>query len=224
MANGKQAEKKKVLVVDDHPVVRRGLVEVIDQDDDLMVCGEAEDAAGAIKAISTLKPDIAVVDITLKDSSGIELTKSIKMQFPDLPVLVLSFHSEGIYVERALRAGAKAYVTKDESPDKLLLALRRSLTERVYVSEEIAGQMLSKFVGGRPGAGGSAVDRLTDRELEVFEYIGQGLTTRQIALKLHRSAKTIDSHCANIKSKLKLMNARDLLQHAIEWVQFQRMS
>lgn len=222
MAMNSPGQKKRILVVDDHPVVRRGLMEVLDQDSELAVCGEADDSIGTLRQIEQQRPDAVLVDLTLKDCSGIELTKMIKSQYPSLPVLVLSFHTEGIYVERALRAGAKAYVTKDEPPDKLILAIKRCLNERVYISEEIAGQMLSKFVGGHATTNGCPVDCLTDRELEVFEYIGQGLTTRQISLKLHRSAKTIDSHCANIKSKLKLLNARDLLQHAIEWVQYQR--
>ncbi len=214
--------KKRVAVIDDHPIVRRGLSELIAHQVDLTVCGEAEDAAGALKMIAEAGPDIAVVDISLKDSSGIELIKDLKIRFPDLLVLVLSMHDESFYAERVLRAGARGYVTKEEATESVIVAIRKLLDGEIYLSEKMASKMLSKFVDGPSEAGGLPVDRLTDRELEVFELIGRGIGTRQIAENLHLSVKTIESHRENIKRKLKLDNATELLQHAVKWVQIEQ--
>jgi DNA-binding NarL/FixJ family response regulator len=215
--------KRKIILVDDHPIVRQGLTQLIDAEDDLHVVGEAETPVEALKVIDQVQPDIALVDISLKEASGIELVKDIKIRHPSLPVLVLSMHDESFYAERVLRAGARGYVTKEEATEKVLTAIRRVLTGEIYVSDKMASKMLSKMVDGRPGTEGSfSLERLTDRELEVFELIGQGLGTGQIAKKLHLSVKTIESHRENIKRKLKLRNAAELLQHAIQWVQVEK--
>ncbi len=211
-------KRAKVLLVDDHQIVRQGLSLLMDQTTDLQAVGEADNATDALKAIGELKPDIVIVDISLRESSGLELIKDVKIRFPDLYVLVLSMHDETFYAERVLRAGARGYVTKDDASEKVLTAIRTVLNGNIYVSEPMAARMLSKFVdGGRDG--GTGVDRLSDRELQVFEMLGQGVGTSDIADKLHLSVKTIDSHRENIKRKLKLDSAAELLQHAIQWVQ-----
>jgi DNA-binding NarL/FixJ family response regulator len=210
-------KKSKVLVVDDHPIVRQGLALLINRESDLMVCGEAEDARMAMQSIITAKPDIMVVDISLNGPDGLDLLKDIRTRYPELPVLILSMHDESIYAERALRAGAQGYIMKQEASEKVLLALRRILSNEIYVSERIANRMLQRFIGspneGRP----SSIADLTDRELEVFRLIGEGHSTRQIAEQLHISVKTVESYQAHIKEKLSLRSARELVQHAIQW-------
>ena len=212
----------RILLVDDHPIVRQGLAELIQQEPDLSVCGEASDASEALKAIAASQPDIAIVDISLRDTSGIELVKDIKIHRPDLPVLVLSMHDETLYAERALRAGARGYVMKEEATEKLMTAIRTVLEGRMYLSQRMSARLLSQFVDGSPERRGSPVERLSDRELQVFELIGRGLGTRQIAESLHLSVKTIESHRENIKGKLKLTSAAELMQHAIHWVEFEK--
>lgn len=214
--------RHKVLVVDDHPIVRQGLTQLLGQESDIAVCGGAADAPGALDAIEKLQPDIALVDISLRDTNGIELIKDIKIRFPRLPVLVLSMHQESFYAERVLRAGARGYVTKEEATEKVVQAIRQVLSGQVYLSDRMASKMLSKLVEGRPGTDGMSIERLSDRELEVFEFIGHGLTTRQISQRLNRSIKTVESHRANIKRKLKLQNATELLQYAVQWVQSEK--
>jgi len=212
-------KKAKVLLVEDHPIVRHGLVQLIDAQGDLSVCGEAESAPDALEAIGKSKPDVVIVDISVKGANGIKLIKDIKARCPDLPVLVLSMHEESLYAERALRAGAKGYVMKQEATETLLTAIRRVLGDDIWVSDEIAARMLRKFVDrGNPVLLGP-MDSLSDRELEVFEFIGRGLGTRQIAAKLELSVKTVESYRAHIKQKLSLKNAMELVQHAIHWVQ-----
>lgn len=213
-----QPEKRGVLIVDDHPIVRQGLAQLIDQEADLHVCGQAEDAHQAMRAIRELTPDMVVVDISLKQTSGIELIKDVKVQYPSLPVLTLSMHDEGIYAERALRAGAKGYIMKQEATEKVVTAIRRVLAGEVYVSEGMAAKMVSKLVAGPAETGGSPVDRLSDRELEVFRLIGVGYGTREMAEKLHLSIKTIETYRAHIKEKLDLVDANELLRTAITWV------
>lgn len=211
--------KKKIAIIDDHPIVRQGLAELIDCQDDLTVCAEAEDAPEALKVIKKTNPDLAVIDISLKDSNGIELIRDLKIQKPLLPVLVLSMHDESFYAERVLRAGARGYVTKAEASETVIAAIRAVLAGEVYLSRKMASKMLSKFVDGSTEAEAMPIRQLGDRELQVFELIGRGLTTRDIAKKLHVSVKTVDSHRDRIKGKLKLQNATELLQHAIQWVQ-----
>ncbi len=217
-----QAKKKrhKVLVVDDHPIVREGIAKLVNQEADLTICGEAEDAACALKATAELKPDIAIVDITLKEGlGGIGLIKDIKVRHPKLPVLVLSMHDESLYAERTLRAGAKGYIMKQEAAEKIVEAIRQVLSGEIYLSDEMGQKILHKFVEGKPETGGSPIDRLSDRQLEVFQLIGRGFGTRQIADNLHLSVKTIETYREHIKEKLKLKNATELVQHAIRWAQ-----
>ena len=218
----RQPDKWGVLIVDDHPIVRQGLAQLIDQEDDLHVCGQAEDAHEAMRAIRELSPDMVVVDISLKDTSGIELIKDIKVRCPDLPVLTLSMHDEGVYAERAMRAGARGYIMKQEATERVVTAIRRVLSGDVYVSEGMAAKMVSKLVAGPAQTGGSPVDRLSDRELEVFRLIGTGYGTREMAEKLHLSIKTIETYRAHIRDKLDLVDANELLRTAITWVNAER--
>jgi len=209
--------KKSVFVVDDHPIVRQGLTLLINRESDLAVCGEAEEMHSALAAIQALKPDILIVDISLNGPDGLELLKNIRITSPRLPVLILSMHDESIYAERALRAGANGYIMKQEATEKVLVAIRRILQGDVYLSDRLTNTMLQQFVRGASPAKGSPLVNLTDRELEVFRLIGEGHGTRQIAEELHLSVKTIESYQAHIKEKLALRNARELVQHAIEW-------
>ena len=211
------AKKKAVFVVDDHPIVRQGLTLLINRESDLAVCGEAEEMHAALAAIPTARPDILIVDISLNGPDGLELLKNIRITLPRLPVLILSMHDESIYAERALRAGAKGYIMKQEATEKVLVALRRILGGEIYVSARIANSMLQHYVHGGNSSPQSSVSELTDRELEVFRLIGEGHGTRQIAEALHLSVKTVESYQAHIKEKLCLRSARELVQHAVEW-------
>jgi len=210
--------KRMILIVDDHPIVRQGLVLLINQEKDLEVCGQAEDAHEAMQAIRQLSPDMVIVDLSLKDTSGMELIKDLKIQHPDLPVLTLSMYDEAVYGERALRAGARGYVMKQEATGKVVTAIRRVLAGEVYVSDGMAAKMVSKFVGGAARRASSPADALSDRELEVFRMIGEGFGTREMADKLHLSIKTIETYRAHIKDKLGLEDANELLRTAIRWV------
>jgi len=219
----KTTGKSKVLIVDDHPVLRQGIAQLIALENDMAVCGEAADAGEALKVAQETQPDVAIVDISLHDSNGIDLIKDMVIRWPRLPILVLSMHSESFYAERVFRAGAKGYVTKGEPSGKVIEGLRKVLAGDVYVSEKLASKMIGRLMGGARGdASGFSIDRLSDREFQVFELIGQGMQTREIAQKLHVSVKTIDAHRENIKNKLKLTNATELLKTAIHWVQFER--
>lgn len=202
--------------MDDHPIVRHGLTEMINHEKDLMVCGTAEDLRKALEQITALKPDLVVVDISLKGSNGIELLKNIKVRYPKMLVLMLSMHDEALYAVRALRAGAPGYIMKQEATKKVLTAIRQVLAGEIYLSEKMEKKMMQQLAGGRAGRTGSPIEDLSDRELEVFGLIGQGHGTRQIAEELHLSIKTIESHRAHIKEKLNLKNATELLQHAIQ--------
>jgi len=212
----------RVLIVDDHPLLRKGVGQLIDQEKDLQVVGEAEDAHKAITAIENTNPDIALIDITLSGTSGIELLKNVKVRFPKLKMMVLSMHDESVYAHRALRAGASGYIMKQEGPEKVLTALRKVLRGEVYLSEHLGNRLLHTLVNGHAPLPSSPVEELSDRELEVFSLIGQGHGTRPIAEKLHLSIKTIESHRAHIKEKLNLQNATELVHHAIQWVQSER--
>lgn len=209
--------KHKVFLVDDHPLVREWLTNLINQQPDLAVCGEAESASQAISAIAIAKPDVAIVDLSLKDSSGIELIKNLKQSHPNVAVLVLSMHDESLYAERALRAGARGYIMKRETTKKVVTAIRQVLEGKLYVSEPIAHAMAEKFVGGRPAASGSPFALLSDRELEIFQFLGQGRETKQIADDLHISLKTVQAYCDRIKEKLSLANATELRREAVRW-------
>lgn len=208
--------KRKVLVVDDHPIVREGLAQMINREPDLSVCGDAEDMRGAVQLLDTLKPDILILDISLKGPDGLDLVKHIRARDPELPVLILSMHDESIYAERALRAGANGYIMKQEATDNVLVALRRILSHEVYLSSRVTNKMLRQFVGGRTvETGKPSLGDLSDRELEVLRLIGAGRGTRQIAEELHLSIKTVESYQAHLKEKLLLKNSRELVQYAI---------
>jgi DNA-binding NarL/FixJ family response regulator len=213
----KNGSKHRILLVDDHPIVRQGLAEMIDQERDLQVCGTAEDVHKALDALEKVKPDLVIADISLKGSNGIELLKNIKVRYPRTLVLVLSMHDESLYAVRALRAGAAGYIMKQEATEKVLTAIRQVLTGEIYLSEKMEKKMMHQLVGGRTARTGSPIEDLSDRELEVFGLIGQGHGTRQIAEELHLSIKTIESHRAHIKEKLNLRTATELVQHAIQW-------
>ena len=209
--------KKKIFLVDDHPLVREWLTNLIHQQPDLVVCGETENAPTALSAIRTTQPDLAIVDISLKSSSGLELIKNLKELSPGMPVLVLSMHDESLYAERALRAGARGYINKSETAQKIIEAVRRVLEGKLFVSEKIAEAMTARAITGRTAPVRSPVELLSDRELEVFEKLGQGIGTRQIAEDFRVSVKTVQAYCARIKEKLNLSTATQLLREAIRW-------
>jgi DNA-binding NarL/FixJ family response regulator len=210
-------KKVKVLVVDDHPIVRQGLAQVINQEDDLVLDGEAGDAMEAMECFKKSKPDLAIIDISLKGASGIELTKSLLALSPKLPILIISMYDESLYVERVLRAGARGYLMKQEATEKVVSAIRKILSGEIYVSEKMGDALLHKFVIGKNPSGNSSVENLSDRELEILQLVGQGHGTRQIAEELHVSVKTVESHYAKIKEKLNLKNANELIQYAVKW-------
>jgi DNA-binding NarL/FixJ family response regulator len=209
-------KKKTVFIVDDHPLLRQGLSLLVNRESDLVVCGEAEDAQAAMFAISQCQPDILIVDISLNGPDGLDLLKSIRNAYPDLPVLILSMHDETTYAERALRAHANGYIMKQEATEKVLVAVRRILNGEVYLSDKIANKMLQQYVGGA-SALQSRLSALSDRELEVFRSIGEGRSTREIADELHLSVKTVETYQAHLKEKLALRSGRELIQHAIQW-------
>jgi DNA-binding NarL/FixJ family response regulator len=227
MAKLKQTEKPtglkdsrtKILLVDDHAVVRFGTAQLINRQADMIVCGEEEDASRALNAIGTLKPDLVIADISLKDSSGLELMRNIKAQYPKLPVLVVSAHDESVYAEVAFRAGALGYLMKEEALEKIVTAIRRVLTGAIYVSDSLAARMLQQQVRGQSNVHESPVKSLSDRELEVFQLIGRWKKTREIAEELHLSVKTIEYYREQIKRKLGLQSAAELTQHATSWVE-----
>src|SRR5215475_13547819 len=210
--------RTRILLVDDHAVVRFGIAQLINRQNDLVVCGEEEDASRAMSAIAKLKPDLVIADISLKDSSGLELMRNIKAQYPGLPVLVVSVHDESIYAEIAFRAGALGYLMKEEALEKILTAIRRVLDGAIYVSDRLAAKMLQQQIRGQTTINESPVKSLSDRELEVFQLIGQWKTTRDIADELHLSVKTIEYYREQIKRKLNLKNAAELTQRATSWV------
>jgi DNA-binding NarL/FixJ family response regulator len=207
--------RRRVFLVDDHPLVREWLTTLINQQSDLVVCGEAEDAPRALQAIERLQPDAAVIDITLATGSGLELVKDLKRVAPKVAIVVLSMHDEGLYAERVLRAGARGYVMKRETTKKIITAIRDVLAGRLHVSEEFRTSLAEKLIEGNKGE--SPVDQLSDRELEVFRQLGQGHETRRIAESLGLSIKTVQVYCARIKEKLNLANATELLREAMRW-------
>jgi DNA-binding NarL/FixJ family response regulator len=223
MAQAKQNQvkdnRKRILLVDDHAVVRYGIAQLINQQSDLMVCGEEENAGNALSAIAKLKPDLVIADISLKDSSGLELMRNIKAQHAGLPVLVVSTHDEAIYAEIAFRAGALGYLMKGDALDRIVSAIRRVLGGNVYVSDALAARMLQHQVRGQKDIQQSPVEGLSDREMEVFQLIGQWKKTKEIAQELHLSVKTIEYYREQIKQKLDLNSAVDLTQYATSWVQ-----
>ena len=217
-SNADRPSKHTVLIVDDHPVVRQGLAQLINQEKDLEVRGYAEDAYQAMQAIKDVQPDMVIVDISLKDTSGIDLVKDMKIQYPNLPILILSMHDESLYAERALRAGAKGYIMKHEATERVITAIRRVLVGEIYVSDTMAAKMVSKLATGAAPQSASPVENLSDRELEVFRLIGEGHKTRDVADKLHLSVKTIETYRAHIKEKLGFKDGNELFRFAVEWV------
>ncbi|MBL9213114.1 MAG: response regulator transcription factor [Opitutaceae bacterium] len=209
--------KLKVLLVDDHPITRQGMKALVNQQPNLEVCGEADNAAYAIELVGRLQPDLAIVDIALKTTNGIELTKNIKVHAPNLPVLIVSMHDEGLYAERALRAGAMGYLMKQEASEKIIAAIQRLLQGEIYLSDKIKEKMLHRFVNKKGEGMVFSIDTLSDREMEVFQLIGNGYSTRQIAQKLNLSSKTIDSYREHLKLKLNLESGAELVRHAIQW-------
>jgi DNA-binding NarL/FixJ family response regulator len=208
--------RSRVFLVDDHPLVREGLANLINQQEDLAVVGEAEDSAGAVAGIAEKQPNIALIDISLKNESGLELVKDLEERFPLVSLIVLSMHDEALYAERALRAGAKGYVMKRESSKSVLVAIRRVLSGDVYVSERVVTAM-AKRMGSSRKAAAEPVERLSDRELEIFRLLGQGRTTSQIADDLHLSLKTVQAYCARAKEKFGVNSLGELLRAAIRW-------
>lgn len=202
-------------MVDDHPLLRQGIAQLIDQQPDLVTCGEAEDRAGALRALEQLTPDLAVVDLSLKEDRGLELIRDCKALYPSLPILVLSMHDEQFYAERALRAGARGYIMKREASEKVLEAIRYVLQGGVFVSDAVAGTILDKVAGESEAGAKSPWSKLSDREMDVFLLIGKGYGSQQIAKRLNISVKTVETHRANIKVKLHLNSGEELLQQAI---------
>jgi DNA-binding NarL/FixJ family response regulator len=217
MSSANSSQKRRVFLVDDHPLVREWLTNLINQQSDLAVCGEAESAPQALATISKLRPDVAIVDISLQDSSGLELIKDLKEAHPRLVVLVLSMHDEVLYAERALRAGARGYIMKRETTRNVIEAIHRVLDGKLYISAAVAEQIAARSVKGKTVEHQDPIQLLSDRELEVFEMLGQGLGTRQIADALRVSIKTVQVYCGRMKEKMNLGSATELLREAIRW-------
>ncbi len=207
----------RIMIVEDHPVFRLGLHELINNEDDLTVCGDAEDITTAWDDIERLKPDMVVVDITLKGRNGIELIKEINKHYKDMPVLVVTMHDESLYAERSLVAGARGYIMKQEAAESIITAIRHILRGEIYTSERFMRSLVGKYVHQKRKSSEFSLDQLSDRELEVFQCIGGGLTTKEIARKLNLSMKTIGTYRERIKEKLNLRNAADLIRHAVYW-------
>jgi DNA-binding NarL/FixJ family response regulator len=211
-----EIRKKKIFLVDDHPLVREWLTNLVNQQPDLTVCGETESAPAALSAIATARPDLAIVDLSLNNSIGLELIKNLQKVCPDVLVLVLSMHDESLYAERVFRAGARGYVNKRETAQKVIEAIRRVLEGKLFVSEKTAEILAHKTVRGQTTSR-SVIESLSDRELEVFDLLGRGLGTRQIAEEFRVSVKTVQEYCARIKEKLRLASATELLREAVRW-------
>ncbi|MEE8527003.1 MAG: response regulator transcription factor [Gammaproteobacteria bacterium] len=209
----------RILIVDDHPIVRQGLRRLIDQEEDLSVCGEAEDVKEARNAIEAMSPDAVILDISLRNSDGVDLIKELRLRRIKTPVLVLSMHDESIYAERLLSAGANGYIMKQEASDQFLVALRGVLAGDIYVSNAVRGKMVK--AAAAEDAVADPISRLSNRELQVFNLIGQGLSTREIAEKLNLSVKTIESHRLTIKDKLNIDSATQLMRYAVRWTEGQ---
>ncbi len=210
--------KSRVLIVDDHPLTRAGLVYTINREPDLTVCGEAENAAQTLKLLEVTHPDLLLLDLTLPGKSGLELIKDVKAMYPDIPILVISMQDEALYADRVLRAGASGYITKNEKSEKLMGAVRHVLRGKIYVSEKMSAHILEMFSGRHNAAERSAIEQLSDREFEVFELLGEGLSAHEIGKRLHLSAKTVDAHRANIKKKVKIKSGSELISYAARWI------
>jgi len=216
-AMARSAEKNRLLIVDDHPLFREGLRQMIDRTVGLMVCGEAADAAAALKAIPALKPDLVLVDISLGGTNGIDLIKSLKAKYEDLPVLVISMHDESLYAERALRAGALGYIMKNAPAKTVKSAIFKVLAGEMFLSGKMSSSVLAKLMWCKSGKPVSPIEQLSNRELEVFQMLGQGKGTRQIAEELGLTIPTINSFRNRIKEKLELKNSTEMILHAMQW-------
>ena len=211
--------RRTILIVDDHPMLRRGLASLIESEPDLAVCGQAGNSAAALQATEQSQPDLVIVDLALGDSDGLELVKEMKRRHPQIPALVLSMHDEAVYAERSLRAGARGYVSKQQLDETVLVAIRRLLAGETYMSGTVGERLAARFVAGRTIATDSPLEVLSDRELQVFRLIGQGRSTRQIAATLHLSIKTIETYREHIKQKLQVESATELAHRATQWVE-----
>jgi DNA-binding NarL/FixJ family response regulator len=214
---------RRIFIVDDHPVTRAGITTLLSQQPSFQLCGETDSAPKAIDVIPKLNPDLAIIDISLKTTSGLELIKNLSSLVPGLKLLVLSMHDENLYAERALRAGAKGYVMKDQAYETLVTAVRRVLEGELYLSDSMKERMLHRFVSNKRDELTFTIDSLSDREMEVLVHIGNGYSTRQIASKLNLSVKTIDSYREHLKIKLRLAKGADLVRHAIQWVKSEEL-
>jgi DNA-binding NarL/FixJ family response regulator len=214
-------KKRKIMIVDDHPITREGIARRISSESDMMVCSEAESAQEALQLIEKQQLDLILLDISLEASSGLDVLKDLRTRFPELHTLILSMHEESLYAERALRAGARGYIMKGASPEKLIQAIRQVLAGEIYLSESMTKTALARIGNGRHSP--YTIEDLSDRELEVFQLIGRGFGTREIATALHLSVKTIASHRENMKLKLNLKSSSALVQHAIHWAQTNQM-
>ena len=213
---GSRTGRARILLVEDHPIVRQGLAQILGQTPDLEVCGFAEDAHSALRAVQSGRPDLIIVDISLQSEDGLELVKDLRTRKVQTPVLILSMHQESVYAPRAMRAGAQGYVMKGEPTPRLLAAVRKVLSGGLAFSEEVTADLLRRQIGGEPAAL-SPVELLTDKELQIFRLIGQGRSTREISEALNRSVKTIEAHRENIKVKLGIKNSPQLVRAAVEW-------
>jgi DNA-binding NarL/FixJ family response regulator len=216
MKTSPSAEPSRIVIVDDHPMVRERLADVINRESDLRVCGEAEDRAGALEVIAREKPVLAIVDLTLKRSNGLDLIKDLHVMHPNLLILVLSMQDESLYAERVVRAGAHGYITKYEATGKILVAIRQVLSGKMFLSAEVSDDILSRMLG-KSKASLRSIEVLSDRELQVFEFVGQGYGTRQIAEFLGLDGKTVETYRSRIKEKLEIKDASELLRRAIAW-------
>ena len=221
--NGGARGRRRIFIVDDHPITRRGLAELINSENDLMVCGEADNASRALEALTPLKPDLVLADITLPRKSGLSFIKELHAVSPGMAVLVVSMHDEHIFAERVLRAGGQGYIMKSEGGARLLRAIRQVLAGKIYVSDEVSSLILHAFAGRRKKGGDPALGHLTDREFEVFQLLGQGLPTHEIGHRLHLSPKTIDTHRLHIKEKLSIQSLPELMKYAVRWAATEEM-
>ena len=209
--------KARIFIIDDHPLVREWLTNLIDTTPDLIVCGEADSGKAALQLLAAAEPDLAIIDLSLGGGSGIDLIRSVRTMFPKVAMIVLSMHDERVYAERSIRAGARGYIMKRESTKKIIEAIREVLKGNMYLSKELMELFAEKFVSGAPANGAQPVAQLSDRELEVFQLIGQGYETREIAKALNVNIKTVQTYCTRIKDKLKFSTGAELLREAVRW-------
>lgn len=216
--------KTKILIVDDHPVVRKGMKMYIESESDFTVCGEASNSSEAINLINREDPDLVTVDLSLeKDASGLDLIKAIRSRFPKINILVISMHDESFFAERAIKAGAKGYLMKKEAQETILIALKKILEGGMYISEEINKKIIEKLLHNHPVENDRSVDQLSNKEFEVFQLIGKGLNSKEIGKKLNMSKNTVDSHKRHIKEKLNLRNSQELIRYSVQWSMNQKV-